>query len=46
MYMDDIKIFSKKEKELVISTQTLRIYSQDLGMRFDIGKYAMLIIKM
>ena len=36
MNMDDIKVFAKSEKELGILIQTKRIYSQDIGMEFDI----------
>ena len=32
MYMDDIKLFAKNGKELETLTQTVRIYSQDIGM--------------
>ena len=32
MYMDDIKLFAKNEKELKILIQAVRIYSQDIGM--------------
>ena len=28
MYMDDLKVFEKAEKELEILEQTIRIYSQ------------------
>ena len=42
MYVDDIKIFAKNEKELI---QTIRMYSQDVGMEFGIEKYAVLIMK-
>ena len=45
MYMDDIKLFVKNEKELETLIQTLRIYSQDIGMEFDIEKCAMLVMK-
>ena len=41
--MDDIKIFAKTEKELL--KQTIRIYGQDIGMRFGIEKCAMVIMK-
>ena len=43
--MDDIKNFSKNEKELETMVQTIRIYSQDIGMEFRIEKCAMLVIK-
>ena len=45
MYEDDIKVFTKKEKELKTLIQTIKIYSQYIGMEFDIVKYAMLITK-
>ena len=45
MYMDDIKLFTKSEKELETLTQTIRIYSQDIGMGFGMEKYAMLKMK-
>ena len=43
MYMDDIKLFAKDEKETLI--HAVRIYSQDIGMEFGIEKCAMLVIK-
>ena len=45
MYMDDIKLFAKNEKELESLIQTVRIYSQDIGMEFDMEKCAMLVMK-
>ena len=45
MYMDDIKVFAKNERELETLIQTVRIYNQDIGMEFGIEKCAMLIIK-
>ena len=38
MYIDDIKIFAKNEKELETLIQTIRIYSQDTGMEFGCKK--------
>ena len=43
MYMDDIKLFAKNEKELETLIQAVRIYSQDIGIEFGIEKYAMLV---
>ena len=40
--MGDINVFAKKEKELVILIQTIRIYSLDIGMEYSIEKCAML----
>ena len=45
MYMDDIKLFAKNEKELETLIHTVRIYSQDIGMKFGIEKCAMLVMK-
>ena len=45
MYMDDIKLFAKNEKELETLIHEVRIYSQDIGMEFDIEKCAMLVMK-
>ena len=45
MYMDDINLFAKNEKELETLIHTVRIYSQDIGMEFGIDKCAMLVIK-
>ena len=36
MYMDDIKLFAKNGKELETQIHGVRIYSQDIGMEFDI----------
>ena len=45
MYMDDIKLFAKNEKELETLIHAVRIYSQDIGMEFGIEKCAMLVKK-
>ena len=45
MYMDDIKLFAKSEKELETLVHTVRIYSQDIRMEFGIEKCAMLMMK-
>ena len=45
MYIDDIKLFAKNEKELETLIQTVRIYNQDIGMEFGIEKCAILVIK-
>ena len=36
MYMYDIKLFAKNEKELETLIHAVRIYSQDIGMEFGI----------
>ena len=45
MYMDDIKLFAKNEKELETLIHTVRIYSRDIGMEFGIEMCAMLVMK-
>ena len=45
MYMDDIKLFAKNEKELETLIHAVRIYSQDIGMEFAIEKCALLVMK-
>ena len=45
MYMDNIKLFSKNEKELENLTQIVRIFCQDIGMEFGIEKCTMLVMK-
>ena len=45
MYMDDIKLFSKNEKELETLIHAVRIYIQDIGMEFGVEKCALLIMK-
>ena len=45
MYMDDIKLFAKNEKEQETLIHTVRIYCQDIGMKFCIEKCAILVMK-
>ena len=45
MYIDDIKVFAKNQKELETLIQTIRIYSLDIGMEFGIEKLTMLTMK-
>ena len=45
MYMDDIKLFAKNKKELETLIQSVRIYSQDIGMEIGIEKFAMFVMK-
>ena len=45
MYVDDIKLFAKNEKELKTLIRTVRIYSQEIGMEFAIEKCTMLIMR-
>ena len=45
MYVDDIKLFAKNEKELQIQIQAGRIYSPDIGMESGREKCTMLKMK-
>ena len=45
MYMDDVKLFAKNEKELETLIHVVRIYSLDIVMEFGIEKCAMLVMK-
>ena len=45
MYMDDIELFAKNERELETLIHTVRIYSQDIGMEFGIEKCALFVMK-
>ena len=43
MYIDDIQLFAKNEKELETLIQAVRIYSDDIGMEFR--KWALPILR-
>ena len=45
MYMVDIKLFPKNEKELETLIHAVRVYSQDIGIEFGIEKGAKLVMK-
>ena len=45
MYMDDMKLFAKNQKELDTLIHVVRIYSQDIGIEFGIENCAMLVMK-
>ena len=45
MYMDDLKLFAKKEKELETLIHAVRIKSYDIRLEFGIEKCAMLVRK-
>ena len=45
MYMDDIKLFAKNEKELETPIHTVRIFSQDVEIEFGRERCAWLILK-
>ena len=33
--MDDVKLYGKNERELISLINTVHIFSQDIGMKFD-----------
>ena len=43
--MDDLKLYSKTEKQLDSLIQTVRISSNDIKMEFGIDKCAILVLK-
>ena len=45
LFMDDLKLYSRSEKGLNSLVQTVRVFSDDIGMEFGIGKCAMLVIE-
>ena len=45
LFMDDLKLYSKSEKALDPFIQTVRIFSEDIGMQFGMDKCAMLVMK-
>ena len=45
LYMDDLKLYAKNEKELDSLIQQVRVFSKDMGMDFGIEKCSMLVMK-
>ena len=45
MFIDDIKLFVKNDKELETQIKAVRIYSDNIGIEYGIGKCGMLIMK-
>ena len=43
--MDDLKLYSRSEKGLDSLVQTVRVFSEDIGMKFGIEKCAMLVME-
>ena len=43
--MDNLKLYSRNEKGLDSLVQTVRVFSEDIGMEFGIEKCAMLVMK-
>ena len=45
LFMDDLKLYSRSEKGLDSLVQTVRVFSEDIGMEFGIQKRAMLVME-
>ena len=43
--MDDLKLYSRSEKGLESLRQTVRVFSEDIGMEFGIEKCATLVME-
>ena len=43
LFMDDLKLYSQNEEGLDSLVQTVRVFSEDIGMEFDTEKCAMLV---
>ena len=44
-FMEDLKLYSRSEKGLDSLVQTVRVFSEDIGMEFGIEKCAMLVME-
>ena len=45
LFTDDLKLYSRSEKRLDSVVQTVRVFSEDIGMEFGIEKSAMLVME-
>ena len=45
LFMDDLKLYSRSEKGLDSLVQTVRVFSEDIGMEFGIEKCAILVME-
>ena len=45
LFMDDLRLYSKSERELYSLIQTVRIFSDDVSMVFSLGKCTGLVLK-
>ena len=45
LFMDELKLYSRSEKELDSLIQTVCVFSEDIGMEFGIDKCAMLVME-
>ena len=39
LFMDDLKLYSRREKGLDSLVQTVRVFSEDIGMEFGMGTF-------
>ena len=44
LFMDDLKLYGKSEDEIKALVSTVEVFSQDIGMEFDIKKCEVIII--
>ena len=45
LFMDDLKLYSQSQKGLDSLVQTVRVFSEDIGMEFGIEKCAILVME-
>ena len=45
LYMDDLKLYARSEKDLDSLIQSMRVFSKDIGMQSGVKKCAVLIMK-
>ena len=45
LFMDDLKLYTQSEKGLDSLVQTVRVFSEDIGMEFGIEKCVMLVME-
>ena len=45
LFMHDLKLYGKSEKQVDTLLSTVRVFSQDIGMQFGINKCAVLVLK-
>ena len=45
LFMDNLKLYGKSERELDLLLQTVRIFFHDVGIKFKLGKCTVLVFK-
>ena len=45
LFIDDLKLYSRNEKEFDPLVLTIRVFSEDIGMEFSIEMCAILVIE-